>query len=215
MSRKNRPYYFIAGLLLLSISSFAQPGQPDSSSTVEKDDLVLSYLLNIESNKKNGVAESYNGAVKTIFLNKAQARSRMVSLMRVQSVFYSKEGSGEKITLLKESGKDSYKKNLSSSQWKQMNKKYEGATYELVDDSLQVLDYNCKKAIVHLKDGKKITAYYTTALSHNSFAKVEPAFAGIPGVVLKYEYENKDALFVYTATEVSFSLTSPEIYKIP
>ena len=215
MSRKNRPYYFIAGLLLLSISSFAQPGQPDSSSTVEKDDLVLSYLLNIESNKKNGVAESYNGAVKTIFLNKAQARSRMVSLMRVQSVFYSKEGSGEKITLLKESGKDSYKKNLSSSQWKQMNKKYEGATYELVDDSLQVLDYNCKKAIVHLKDGKKITAYYTTALIHNSFAKVEPAFAGIPGVVLKYEYENKDALFVYTATEVSFSLTSPEIYKIP
>ena len=214
MSRKNRSYYFLAGLLLLSASAFAQASQPDSSSA-GKDQLVLSYLLNIESDKKNGIAESYNGAVKTIFLNKEQARSRMVSLMRVQSIFYSGGNGGEKITMLKESGKDSYKKDLSSSQWKQMNKKYEGASYELLDDSLQVLEYNCKKAIIHLKDGKKITAYYTTALSHNSFAKVEPAFAGIPGVVLKYEYENSDAHFIYTATEVSFSLTGPEIYKVP
>ncbi len=201
----------------MSASSFAQTNGQDSSAA--KEQLVVSYLLNIESgkNKKNGIAESYNGAVKTIFLNGEKARSRMVSLMRVQSVFYSanKDGSNEKITMVKESGKDSYKKSLSSSQWKQMNKKYEGASYELVDDSLQVLDYNCKKAIVNLKDGKKIIAYYTTALSHSNFAKVEPAFAGIPGVVLKYEYENDDASFIYTATEVSFSITGSEIYKVP
>lgn len=208
-------YSFLICLLLSGGTAFAQSGVPDSN-TVLRNDLVISYVLRIESNKKNGIAESYNGAIKTIFLKNGQARSRLVSLMRVQSIFYSKnEGAGEKITVVKESGKDSYKKSLTKDEWKQLNKKYDGATYELVEDSIQVLDYTCKKAIIHLKDGKKITAFYTTAINSQVFSHIEPAFTGLPGLVLQYEYENKDAQFIYTASDISFSAIGPEIYKIP
>lgn len=207
---------FLLSLFFLSAAAFAQTGVADSSGIV-KNDLVISYVLRIESNKRNGVAESYNGAIKTIFLKNGQARSRLVSLMRVQSIFYSLDTKGTegKITVVKESGKDSYKKNLTKVQWQQMNKKYAGASYEFTEDSIRVLDYTCKKAIVHLKDGKKITAFYTTAISNRLFSYIEPAFAGLPGLVLQYEYKNKDAGFIYTANDISFSTTGPEIYKIP
>lgn len=212
MKRKNPPYYILISLLLLAVSASAQDNQQDSN--INKPYLIVSYLLNIDSRKKNGLAESYNGAIKTIFLSESKARSRMVSLIRVQSLFYA-AGEDEKIIMVKESGKESFKKHISAAEWKEMNKKYREASYEFIEDSVQVLNYNCKQVVIQLNDGKKIIAYYTTLLNNNNFAKVEPAFAGIPGLVLKYEYENEDAKLVYTATDISFALHGPEIYKIP
>ncbi len=200
-------------MFLINSVAIAQTERPDSIGVTPKN-LVLSYVLKIESHKESGIAESYNGAIKTIFLDDNKARSRMVALMRVQSIFYS-SGANEKITVVKESGKDGYKKNLSAQQWQQMNKKYEEARYEFLEDSIDILKYSCKKVNVHLKDGKKITAYYTTDLKHDLFKKLEPAFAAVPGIVLQYEYLNKDAKFVYTVNDISFEPTSSEIHRIP
>lgn len=216
--KKHILYSLLICLLFTGPAVFAQMNVslPDSNKII-KNDLVISYVLRIESNKKNGIAECYNGAIKTVFLKKGQARSRLVSLMRVQSIFYSQNAAGtdEKITIVKESGKDNYKKSLTKAQWKQMNKKYDGASYEMTEDSIQVLDYDCRKVMIHLKDGKKITAFYTTAINSYLFSHIEPAFAGLPGLVLQYEYENKDARFIYTASDISFSAIGTDIYKIP
>ena len=44
-----------------------------------------------------------------------------------------------------------------------------------------------------MADGKKVIAYYTTALQQPKY--IEPMFAGIPGIVLQYEYvQKKEAL---------------------
>jgi GLPGLI family protein len=207
---------YITGLLLLSNHALAQ-GNEDTIAKVNTQDLLVSYELDISSNRKNGLAESYNGAIKTIFLSHNKARVRLVSLMRVQSIFYSgnPENGTELITIVKESGKDSYKKRITKQQWAVMNKKYDAAEYSFEEDSIVVLDYKCKKVVVKLKEGKKITAYYTTQLDNDLFKQVEPAFAGVPGIVLKYEYENKQAKFIYTASNISLSPTDPGVYKIP
>lgn len=216
MKFKIQLYYFFIGMILSGTCVQAQASLAEYDSS-RKERFIVSYALDIKSGKKNGVAESYNGAIKTIFVNGSKARGRLVSLMRVQSIFYtvSENGSEEKITMVKESGKDSYKKNLTNDEWQQLNKKYNNVSYEFSEDSVDILDRICKKAIVHLKDGKKIIAWYTTAIKNKLYTKLEPAFAGIPGLVLAYEYENNDAVFRYTATSLSFDITGPEIFKIP
>lgn len=211
MNRKYIPYFILISFLLACVSASAQDSLPD---TANKKHLIISYVLKIDADKKNGIAESYNGAIKTIFLSDSKARSRMVSLMRVQSLFYV-GNEGENITMVKESGRESYKKNINQTEWQQMNKKYAEAVYEFLEDSIQVLNYDCKKVIVKLKDGKEVVAYYTSLIRNDNFAKVEPAFAGIPGIVLKYVYKNEDAEFIYAATDISFAIPGPEIYKIP
>ncbi|MBP6686338.1 MAG: hypothetical protein KA160_00665 [Lacibacter sp.] len=178
-------------------------------------DITMSYTLSIQSEKKNGIAESYNGAIKTIYVSNGQARNRLVSLMRVQSVFYALNNKKETITIVKESGKDKTKTILNSAQWGQYNRKYNNATVELKEDSLIVFGYNCKRAIVKLSDGKEIDVYYAPGPSSHIFGLLEPAFSGIPGLVMRYEYTNDHAVFTYTVTEVSRNIINPKVFKLP
>ena len=203
-------------ILLFVLSGSASLGQaPVADSVVPKSPTAISYTLSIQSDKNDGVAESYNGAIKTLFFSDKLVRNRMVSLMRVQSIFYNARGTEPSITIVKESGDKKYKRVLTQAAWNKMNSKYKDVHYEFLEDSTEILNYKCHKVIVHVEKNKTITAYYTNQLGHPLFAKIEPAFVGIPGVVLQYEYQNKQALFVYTATEVSFNTVPSDIYKIP
>ncbi|HRD58485.1 MAG TPA: hypothetical protein PK504_10565 [Ferruginibacter sp.] len=202
-------------LLLFFVSSIrSSNGQQADSAQALPRPFTISYTLDIQSSKKEGVAESYNGALKTIFIGNKMVRSRMVSLLRVQNVFYNEATQNPVITVVKESGQK-YKRVLNSKEWSKMNRQYDEVSYEFLQDSINVLDYPCKKVILHLQNNKTITAYYTTQINHPLFGKIEPAFAGVPGIVLQYEYINEDAKLIYIATDVAFNPIAANTFKIP
>ena len=75
------------------------------------NNLTITYNLLIDGNKKTGIEEVYNGGNRTIFINNKQVRVRLVSLMRIESLFFliGADTSLNKIVVVKESGKDKYK----------------------------------------------------------------------------------------------------------
>src|SRR6185295_12130209 len=118
---------------------------------VASSDLTVSWAIGITSRKGGdmGRAETYNGGAATLFAGGGQARIRLVSLMRIQSVFMSAAGDQAKsFTIVKESGKDKYITRLTEEEWKQYNKKYEGAVRKLTEDTSEVLHFRCKKAVI-------------------------------------------------------------------
>ncbi len=163
-----------------------------------------------------GLAETYNGGVETLFTAGGQARIRLVSLMRIQSIFMSTgDDEAKRFTIVKESGKDKYVSRLTEDEWKTYNKKYDGSVCKLTEDTSEVLNFKCKKAIVSLKNGKIITAWYTTAIQAPAFSFLEPAFSGVPGLVLKYEYTYKKKTIAYTATSISHAPIEKNVFKAP
>lgn len=200
-----------------SIPLQAQSGNqqllPDTTAATS---LTVTYSFAVVSAKKKGHAESYNGSIKTIFMQDGKVRSRLVALMRIQSLFYFQSATGKSDTIIsiKETGRERLENRYTKEAWQQLNKKYNDATTELLNDSLQILNYNCKKAVVLLRDGKKITAYYTTAIRHPMFTLAEPAFVNIPGLVLHYQYETKDAVATYTATQVSTAPIDTQVFRL-
>ncbi|MFT3981084.1 MAG: hypothetical protein QM687_11485 [Ferruginibacter sp.] len=208
-----RKTYILALFIGINICAKAQVPVGDSAAPAIKP-FVISYSLSIDTKDREGLPESYNGAIKTLFIENDRVRSRLVSLMRVQSIFYNQK-MAPSITIVKESGTNQYKKVLNASQWQKMNEQYDGVRYEFIEDSIDVKGYQCKKVNILLKDGKQITAYYTNEIQHPLFSKVEPAFAGVPGIVLQYEYSSSKATFLYKASDISFNPISPDIYKIP
>jgi hypothetical protein len=74
-------------------------------------DLTVSYSIGLKSRRSNtGIGETYNGGVETIFANDQEVRLRLVSLMRMQSIFILSDGRAQqKVIILKESGKNRYK----------------------------------------------------------------------------------------------------------
>lgn len=192
-------------LLIIACGTTAK-AQPAVVSKQNYNSLILVYDINISSTKKKaGIEETYNGGVKTIMLQNNKARVRLVSLMRIQSHFFQMHDSGlVYMVISKESGKEKTKNQLSASDWKIHNTKYESLSCEFSDESISVAGYNCKKAIITApSENKKVIAYYCPQLKPlHTF--IEPLFAGIPGIVLQYTVEDKTGSLSFTASKVSF-----------
>src|SRR5690606_29065324 len=143
------------------------------------------------------------------------ARVRLVSLMQIQSIFFNiNDENDKKVFIVKESGKPKFKYNLTDEEWLSMNEKYDSLSCLFIEDSLEILNYNCKKAIITLQNGKEITVFYSTLLKPAS-SFIEPAFKCIPGLVLRYSYETRKGSITYTAGKIKENSIEPSIFKVP
>lgn len=208
------PLIFIAQLFS---HGYAQTPSASNSST---EDMVISYNIVIEpGTKKTTIAETYNGGSKTVFISKNKTRIRLVSLMRIESLYFLPgTDSTTRIFQVKESGGKANPRQLSQSGWEKLNDKYDSAYYKPVDEGKKILGFNCNKAIIYLKDGRTITAYYTEAIKPLR-SMCEPALACLPGLALEYTYAYKSGSSTYTAVSITQEAINPEIFllkgKIP
>jgi hypothetical protein len=198
------------------ILSFRQPAPATFRPETEKD-LTIPYSITITSKRSGtGIAETYNGGIETLFVGSHAARLRLVSLMRIQSVFITTDKNLLKnVTVIKESGNIKHRSFFTPGQWMQYNNKYAGSTSKMTRDTAMILRHICKKAIISLRDGRQLTAYYTPDIQRPAFSWLEPAFSQIPGLVLKYAYTYKRKTITYTATAISNSPISADILAIP
>jgi hypothetical protein len=183
----------------------------------EIKNLIITYDIKAQtSDKKTTLADLYDGGSKTVFISDKLARVRLVSLMRVESIyFFPVKDTSRLACLVKESGKNKFRKYFGQSEWKVLNSKYDSTDCEFLPDTLTLLNFPCHKAIIKLKNEERsISVYYTDSLNQvNSI--IEPAFACIPGVVLQYTYEFKNSTATYTANSISFKKPDPKIFAIP
>jgi len=206
-------------LILIQLISFftvnAQNAMVSPDSIIEKP-LTIVYDIQVKrDSKKAGIEETYNGGIKTLFIQGENARIRLVSLMRIQSIFFFKpDQKNNTVSIIKESGDKKYRYDLNDSLWNLYNVKYKNDSCIFSNDSLEILHYNCKKATILLQDGKKIIAYYTSMLKPLS-KKIEPAFSGVPGVVLQYEYDYGKGSITYIASKVSNDPIASDIFIRP
>ena len=220
VSMKTRIFLSIS--ILCALSFGRQPEATASHAEAPRfsptgNDLTISYAIALTSKKDNtGIGETYNGGIETLFAGGRQARLRLVSLMRIQSVFVVLDnGQLKNVTLVKESGSSKHRKVLTPDQWRLYNKKYEGSTCQLTQDTALILKHICKKAIISLKGGRQMIAWYTPVIQKPICSVLEPAFSAIPGLVLKYEYTYKKKTITYTATTLSQNPIPAEIFAVP
>ena len=219
------PFFLLITLLLSAVFSLnitAASAQikfsPATDLRPPLKEFIISYAIVIKGKKIDGIAESYNGGVKTAFVQNGKVRLRLVSLMRTQSIFFNnKKGITSKVAaVVKESGKDKAKFYLSDKEWKIYNQKYDSNTCETFSsDTLRVLDKLCIKAIITTKKGAKLTVYYYPGAKSSALAAAEPAFSCVPGIVLKYIYTVGDKSIEYIATSVSRKPIAASVFNIP
>ncbi len=80
---------------------------------------------------------------------------------------------------------------------------------ELVDETKEVMGYNCKKAIVIDEEGNETIFWYTDEIT---MPKTDGRFfkKGIPGVPLKFSVDNPQMTMVMTAKEVNKKVKKPK-----
>jgi GLPGLI family protein len=153
-------------------------------------------------------------ATKIFYVKGKIARTDMIGTNYKQSIIY--DNTNGTAVILKEIGSEKYMTTFNAQEWKKQNAHFEGQTIKLDDDTKTILGYECKKAIVKLKDGTTYNIYYTSAIipsaSENPYQ-----FKDIPGFVLEYETggNNKTSKITYTAVQINFDPVPASKFKIP
>lgn len=153
-------------------------------------------------------------ATKTVYIKSNNARIDLVAPAYSQTTIYNKTSATA--TMLRSFGEDKYMTPLDAKQWRKVNAALDSVQIQITGDSISILDYICKKAVLQLKDQTQVTVYYTTAIIP-SVREYEFLFKDIPGFVLGYEM--KDAAgkkTVFRATQINlYNPVSASRFDIP
>jgi hypothetical protein len=211
-------FYCILFLLLaLNVSAQVKIKKEKPFKPTAKE-FVISYTISVNAGKTDGIAETYNGGLKTAFVKNDMVRLRLVSLMRTQSIFFNnKKGLTKKVaTVVKESGKERASMFLNAKQWKIYNAKADSNRCEIFkEDTIRILNFLCAKAIITTKDSSKLTVYFLPSAKNKTLNAAEPLFANIPGLVMQYSYTKADKTITYTATTLKSAPIVASTFAVP
>lgn len=169
-------------------------------------DCTVSYSV-------SGQDATLKNTTKTFYLKGKLSRVDIENPAYTQTTIYD-AGTGAAV-ILKELGGNKYLYNLSAEQWVEKNKDFAGIDVNLQADTKNILGYECKKAVLTLKNGTVTTVYYATTIMP-SVAENPFQFKGVPGFVLEYESEmGSGKKITYTATKINFNPVAASLFEIP
>ena len=118
-------------------------------------------------------------ALKTIYISGKQIRIDLNSNTFNQTIFYN-DNTGE-ATVLKSIGQSKYISNYTAAEWQKENAVYNGIKISFTKNMKKILNYDCKEALLQLKNGNEYTVYYVPdiipSITENDFE-----FKIVPGL---------------------------------
>jgi len=160
------------------------------------------------------ISNSISKSAKTVYIKGNDSRVDLISPAIQQSVIYDK--TQNTAVVLREFGTNKFMNRLNKEQWLTANKQYQGMAISLVNETKTILGYECKKAMITLKDGTVFSLYYATAIIP-SVKEFEYQFKDVPGFVLEYQIKESgdNTLVNYRAEKISLSPVLASKFDIP
>lgn len=175
---------------------------------------TVTYKISLEEGKEDkDVQNSLQSSFKTVYIKGNDSRVDLVSPSLIQSVIYDK--SNATAVVLREFGNNKFMTRLNSTEWIAANKQFEGLTVKLLNESKTILGYECKKALLTLKDGTVYNVFYAISITP-SVKEFEYQFKDVPGFVLEFQVkEQGESIVNYKAVKISLSPVLASKYDIP
>ena len=190
--------------LLITLFGFAQKTFSEG---------IISYDIIINTGtEKPQAADFLDGATSTVYLKGNKSRTEMISSLGTQATII--DESKNSIVVLKEYGDQRYLIQLTTEDWKDANKRYEGATFSFTDEAKTILGYNCKKAIGKLADGTSFSVWYTPDLVPEN-REFQNANKALPGLAMEYEASMGKLNVTYTVSKISLAPVSVAKFDLP
>lgn len=173
------------------------------------------YFQNVHDANQSANDNTVSNEVvhKTVYIKGNNSRVNVVSpSYQISTIIDQSTG---KVIVLRSFGNNKYMTILTKAQWINANKKFEGLQFVPLNETKNILGYNCKKAQLLLKDSSVYMLYYATAIVP-SVKNFEYEFKDVPGFVLEYEaVDNKKNKVHFEATKISLNPVSLSEFELP
>jgi GLPGLI family protein len=169
--------------------------------------------VNNENSTDQETVNLLKATTKTVYIKANDSRVDLISPTFQQSVIFDKN-TGEAV-ILRELGANKFMTKLDAKAWEAQHAKFADMEVSLVNETKKILGFDCKKAVLQLKNGTSFTVYYATAIVP-SVKEFEYQFRNIPGFVLEYEaQEGKGEKITYTAIKINLNPVQASRFDIP
>ena len=176
-------------------------------------DGTLVYNMSVETGSgEPKMADMLDGATTTIYLKDNKSRSELVSSLGREATIY--DATSGKGVILKDYSGQKLMITLTSQDWEENNKKYEGIVFEYKDEYKEIAGYKCQKAIGTMKDGTTINVFFTKDLVANN-REFEYAYKSLPGLAMEFETTIGSLKVTYTVSKVNFSIVPATKFELP
>ncbi len=177
-------------------------------------DCTLTFSISVDDGPMDAeIAKSLRASTMTVYIRGNDSRSDLVSPTFSQSMIYDKTNGAA--IVLREFGNNKFMTKLDAKGWVALNKKYEGMNLQIANESKNILGYECKKAVMQLKDGSSFSLYYATAIIP-SVREFEYQFKDVPGLVLEFEnVDEQQKKIRFTASKINFTPVQASRFDIP
>jgi GLPGLI family protein len=194
----------VGSFWLIGLSTMAQ--KKFSEGTINYD-----IVINTGTDKPQA-ADFLDGATSTVYVKGNKSRTEMISSLGTQATII--DGASNSVVVLKEYGDQKYLIHLTPLEWKDANKKYDGVTFTISNETKTILGYNCKKAIGKLSGGNTFTVWFTPDLvpENNDY---QTANKNLPGLAMQYETAMGNMNVVYTVSKISFAPVPASKFDLP
>ncbi len=202
---KKISYILTTSLVLLS-SYFVTAQRRLTEATISYD-----IVINTRNSSPQAV-DLLDGATSVIYLKGNSSRSEMISSLGTQSTIV--DGKTGSVTVLKDYGEQKYMISMTSANWRESNKKYEGVTFTYLDEFKTIAGYNCQKAIGRLSDSTTFTVFFTKDLMpvNKDFQYLNK---NLPGLAMQYEAKLTNMMVTYTVSSVNFNPVPQAKFDLP
>lgn len=175
---------------------------------------TVTYQISLEENNQNkDVQNAIQQSTKTVYIKGNDSRVDLNSPSLLQSVIYDKTNGSA--VILREFGNNKFMTSLNNKEWKEANKQFEGMSIKLINETKTILGYECKKAVLNLKDSTVFNVYYASTIIP-SVREFEYQFKDVPGFVLEFDIREQGTSIVrYKATKINLSPVQASKYDIP
>jgi len=103
---------------------------------------------------------------------------------------------------------------LNQDELKDKDKQFEQKTIDLKEETRNILGYNCRLAVVKLRDGTSFRVFYAPDILFSN-KQFDSPFHDLPGFPLEYEVMMGQLKLRYTATQISFDAVPSAMFDIP
>ena len=157
--------------------------------------------------------KTVSGEVKSVQSVKgSHTRIELMSAMgKTTTLFDSRDGEG---AILRDFGSQKIMIPITQEQLDNKNLKFKNIVFEYTNDTKQILNYQCQRAIASLADGTKVEVYFSKDLVTEN-TEIGFQFGKLPGLALEFSSISSEATVTYKAVSVNFEPIPVQNFDIP
>ncbi len=193
-------------ILILAMSGFLTAQKKVSELT-----LVYNFAMSIGDNaSKPGYVP--DNVTNTVYIKGSKSRSETASSLYSAATLY--DAKTQTAVILKEVSGQKLLIRLSTENWQEKNRQYEGMTFKNGPETREIAGYKCVQAIAMRNDGYKLTVFYTRELIPEN-REYDPQFRNLDGLPLQYELTNGSIKITYTVSKLNLNPVPASKFDIP